>query len=163
MQITQSGSGGLAYGPEAKAAGEQGVVADTIHGPVATGDQTRQVQSNHYIEQAEGTVIFAEAGATVIMGEAPVAMHAVARESALGHYLRHVISHHHYLQLQGIRAGGKLVHIELDRIYIRLRTTQERRAQSAPEVEDEWLQQTAWLAPGESPIFLTPGCAPATP
>jgi formylglycine-generating enzyme required for sulfatase activity len=125
------------------------VTAQAIHGPVATGDQARQVQSNHYIEQSEGTVVFAEAGATVIVGEAPVAMQAVMRESTLGHYLRHVISHHRYLQLQGIRAGGKLVHIELDRIYIRLHTTQERRAAWSPEEEEAWLQQAAQLAPGE--------------
>lgn len=144
-ELQQSGSGGMAQGAGAKAGGAGSVVADQIHGPIATGDDTHQVQSGNYVEHAEGAVIFAAEGATVIMGKAPVAMSAVTRASNLGRYLQHLISHHRYLQLQGIRAGGKLVHIELDHIYIHLRTTQERRL----EVEEAWLDQTVRLAPGE--------------
>ncbi len=72
-------------------------------------------------------------------------MPAVDRVTALGRYLNLVISRNRYLQLQGIRSGGKLVHIELDRIYITLRTTRER------ELPDEslWLVEQQALAPGE--------------
>jgi hypothetical protein len=55
VQIMQSGSGGLAYGQGAKAAGERGVVADTINGPVATGDNARQIQSDNYVENQFNT------------------------------------------------------------------------------------------------------------
>lgn len=43
VYISQSGSGGLAYGAGAQAAGERGVVAHTIHGTVSTGDHARQI------------------------------------------------------------------------------------------------------------------------
>jgi hypothetical protein len=43
VQIIQSGSGGVAYGAGALAAGERSVVAHTIHGPVSTGDHARQI------------------------------------------------------------------------------------------------------------------------
>lgn len=57
----------------------------------------------------------------------------------------HAIAHNRYLQLQGIHAGGRLVHIELDQIYITLRTTQQRTVYD----EERWLTQEASLAPGE--------------
>jgi formylglycine-generating enzyme required for sulfatase activity/energy-coupling factor transporter ATP-binding protein EcfA2 len=95
---------------------------------------------------AEGaTVVFAKEGATVVIGEAPVAMTAVERESALGRYLHHVISRNRYLQLQGIRSGGRLVHIELDQIYVTLRATRQRLVQG----EEAWLEREVSLAPGE--------------
>jgi len=55
VQISQSSSGGLAYGPGAKAAGERGIVADTINGPVSTGDNARQIQTDSYIEHQTNT------------------------------------------------------------------------------------------------------------
>ncbi|MFN8444388.1 MAG: hypothetical protein U0175_26630 [Caldilineaceae bacterium] len=94
---------------------------------------------------AGGHVIFAETGATVVIGDAPVAMNPEMRNTALGRYLHHLISRNRYLQLQGIRSGGKLVHIELDRIYIRLRATQQRLVKA----EERWLSEEAGLAPGE--------------
>ncbi len=87
----------------------------------------------------------------------PVTMPAVDRASALGRFLNHVISRNRYLQLQGIRSGGKLVHIELDRIYITLRATRER------EIRDEshWLAEQQALAPGRaSPIARVHGGDP---
>jgi formylglycine-generating enzyme required for sulfatase activity len=92
-----------------------------------------------------GHVVIAEKGATVVIGEAPVAMTAVDRESALGRYLHHVISRNRYLQLQGIRSGGRLVHIELDRIFVTLRATRQR----VVEAEEAWLAERAAQAPGE--------------
>ncbi|MCP4687548.1 MAG: NACHT domain-containing protein, partial [Desulfobacterales bacterium] len=81
----------------------------------------------------------------IIDKDQPVEMPAVDQASALGRYLKHVISHNRYLQLQGIRSGGKLVHIELDRIYITLRTTREREIRD----ESQWLAEQQALAPGE--------------
>ena len=93
----------------------------------------------------QGNVVFAEEGATVVIGEAPVEMTAVERESALGRYLHHVISRNRYLQLQGIRSGGRLVHIELDQIYVTLRATRRR----VVDAEEAWLAHESALAPGE--------------
>ncbi len=92
-----------------------------------------------------GHVIIAKDGATVYAGEVPIAMSAVERASAMGRYLTHVISLNRYLQLQGIRSGGKLVHIELDRIYVRLRATRRQAA----EEKERWLAEELMLAPGE--------------
>jgi formylglycine-generating enzyme required for sulfatase activity/energy-coupling factor transporter ATP-binding protein EcfA2 len=107
---------------------------------------------------ASGPIIVAQEGATVVVGEAPVAVTAVDRESALGHYLRHVISRNRYLQLQGIRSGGRLVHIELEQIYVTLRATRQREARAVPDgvapdqvgYEEAWLEAEARLAPGEA-------------
>ncbi|MEN8166999.1 MAG: SUMF1/EgtB/PvdO family nonheme iron enzyme [Pseudomonadota bacterium] len=118
------GSGAMAQGKVAVASGNGGVSAGgNIH----------------------GSVIHAEKGATVVVGEAAIPMSAVDRKSALGRYLQYITSRNCYLQLQGIRSGGKLVNIELDRIYIRLRTTQQRLA----EEEEHWLATEADQAPGE--------------
>jgi hypothetical protein len=92
-----------------------------------------------------GHVILAEQGATVVIGEAPVTMTAVDRKSVLGRYLEHVIARNRYLQLQGIRSGDRVVNIELDRIYIRLRATQQRLVTD----EERWLTEEVALAPGE--------------
>jgi formylglycine-generating enzyme required for sulfatase activity/energy-coupling factor transporter ATP-binding protein EcfA2 len=97
--------------------------------------------------EAGGHVIINEGG-TIIVGagsEPPVKMTAIDRESALGRYLQHVISRNRYLQLQGIRSGGKLVSIELDQIYVALRATRERTVRE----EDAWLKAEAAFAPGE--------------
>ncbi|MEZ4770337.1 MAG: hypothetical protein R2844_18155 [Caldilineales bacterium] len=114
-----SGSGGSAQSGGI-AAGEEGVAAGQI----------------------AGHVVVAKEGATVVIGDAPVPMTAVDRESALGKYLQHVVSRNRYLQLQGIRSGGRLVHIELDRIYIKLRATRQR----VVTPDDDWLAREAALA-----------------
>jgi len=44
-----------------------------------------------------------------------------------------------------VRSGGRLVHIELEQIYITLRATQQRTVSA----EERWLAQEAQLAPGE--------------
>jgi hypothetical protein len=48
VQITQTGSGGLGWGSNAKVTGKRGVVTDTIHGPVSTGAHGHQVQIDTY-------------------------------------------------------------------------------------------------------------------
>ncbi len=134
---------------QAEMAKLQAQVAANERGAAVGGDlsQSKITTGDDNIE-AGGHVIHAEAGATVLIGstdELPVTMTAVDRETALGRYLHHVISHNRSLQLQGIRSGGKLVHIELDQIYIRLRATQQRLV----EAEERWLAEEAGLAPGE--------------
>ncbi|MCP4531359.1 MAG: hypothetical protein GY831_09030, partial [Delftia sp.] len=128
-QAEVSGSGAVAQQESVAATGGGVGVGGDVGGDVNTG----------------GTVIVAKDDATIVFGEAPVTMTAVQRESALGRYLHHVISRNRYLQLQGIRSGGKLVHIELDQIYVTLRATRRRVAQA----EEAWLQAEASLAPGE--------------
>jgi formylglycine-generating enzyme required for sulfatase activity/energy-coupling factor transporter ATP-binding protein EcfA2 len=123
------GSGAIAQGENSKAVGEKGVMAEgSVGGNVVTG-----------------TVVIASNGAKVVIGEQPVEMKPELRNKVLGRYLEHVIAQNRYLQLQGIRSGGKLVNIELEQIYISLRTTQQRSVQA----EDEWLRHEAGFAPGE--------------
>jgi formylglycine-generating enzyme required for sulfatase activity/energy-coupling factor transporter ATP-binding protein EcfA2 len=93
----------------------------------------------------ESIIVNAEKGARVAIGTEPVKMSSKLRATALGRYLEHIIAHNRYLQLQGIRSGGKLVNIELEHIYITLRTTQQRNIQA----EEEWLHEEAGMAPGE--------------
>jgi formylglycine-generating enzyme required for sulfatase activity/energy-coupling factor transporter ATP-binding protein EcfA2 len=108
-----------------------------IGGDVAGRDK---IEAGGHVIINEGGTVIVEAG-----GEPPVTLTAVDRESALGRYLAHVISRNRYLQLQGIRSGGKLVSIELDQIYVTLRATRERTV----SIEDEWLKAEAAFAPGE--------------
>ena len=92
-----------------------------------------------------GHVVVAGNGATIVIGEQPIPMTAVQRESALGRYLSHVISRNRYLQLQGIRSGGRLVNIELEHIYVTLKATRTRTL----EAEEAWLAEERQHAPGE--------------
>jgi len=92
------GDGAVAQGPGAVAAGAGGVAAETIQDSIVIpGDQNVAVRGNMFV---------AKEGGTIVINEPPVTMTAVDRKSALGRYLRHVISHNRYLQLQGIRSGG---------------------------------------------------------
>ena len=120
IEAELTGSGAIAQGNGAKAIGAGGMMVD-------------------------GNVIVVKEGGTVVFGEQPVEMNSQLRETALGRYLEHVIAHNRYLQLQGIRSGGKLVNIELEQIYVTLRTTQQHNAQT----EEDWLQEEADFAPGE--------------
>jgi formylglycine-generating enzyme required for sulfatase activity/energy-coupling factor transporter ATP-binding protein EcfA2 len=133
-----AGDDAIAQGQDSLAVGAQGVgVGRDSYGNVNTGREVRA---------AEGArVVYAEQGATVVIGDAPVTMTAVDRQSRLGRYLQHLISQNRYLQLQGIRSGGKQVNIELDRIYVTLRTT----GQQARRTELDWLEDETALAPGE--------------
>lgn len=116
-----SGAGAVAQGENAVAAGQDATVIQ------------------------HSTIVYAAAGARVVIGDQPVEMKAELRNKALGRYLEHIIAHNRYLQLQGIRSGGKLVNIELEHIYITLRTTQKRTLQA----EDAWLKYERENAPGE--------------
>lgn len=122
-RIAQSGSGAVA-----------------TDGGVAAGESGVAVGGN-----VQGPVIVAKEGATISIGEQPIPMTAVERESALGRYLHHIISRNRYLQLQGIRSGGRLVNIELEHIYITLKATRTRTL----EAEEAWLAEERHLAPGE--------------
>ncbi len=138
MSARLDGSGAVAQGPGSMAVGEKGVALGGVsHGDVNTGHQLSAEQG--------GQIIYAETGATIVIGEVPVPMTAVDRHSTLGRYLQHLISQNRYLQLQGIRSGGKLVNIELDRIYVTLRTSSQR----AQRAKVDWLANETALAPGE--------------
>lgn len=113
-------------------------------GAIAQGEGATAAGAGATVIQ-NSTVIVAADGARVVIGEEPVEMKASLRKTALGRYLEHIIAHNRYLQLQGIRSGGKLVNIELEQIYITLRTTQQRSIQA----EEEWLAEESHLAPGE--------------
>ena len=138
MNAQLVGGGAIAQGRDAIAVGAGGVgIARDHYGDINTGQE---------LTASEGAqIVYAERGATVVIGDAPVAMTAVDRQSALGCYLQHLISQNRYLQLQGIRSGGKLVNIELDRIYVTLRATR----QSGQRTEIDWLAGETALAPGE--------------
>lgn len=112
------------------AIGERGVNAGDVGGDLITGD---------YV------IVVKEGGTLAIGRKESEVMDAVDPKSPLGQYLDHIIAHNRYLQLQGIRSGGRLVHIELDHIYVSLRTTKQHIVSS----EEYWLKQEAALAPGE--------------
>jgi len=124
LEATLSGSGAIAQGEGSIAAGKKATV----------------------VKDAPGTIIVnAEQGARVVIGKEAVKMTREMRGSDLGRYLEYVIAHNRYLQLQGIRSGGKLVSIELEEIYVRLRAVRQRTVQA----EERLLAQEASLAPGE--------------
>jgi formylglycine-generating enzyme required for sulfatase activity/energy-coupling factor transporter ATP-binding protein EcfA2 len=126
------GSGAVAQGDGSTAVGERGInVGQSVGGDAVSGTKV---------------VVNVESGATFVIGnDAPEPMSDVDRHSALGRYLQHLIAHNRYLQLQGIRSGGRLVHIELEQIYVTLRATRQRTVQA----EERWLAHEATLAPGE--------------
>ncbi len=133
-----AGAGAIAQGKNSLSAAMQGVGID--------GDNPGSVNTGRQLAAEEGAqIIYAEQGATVVIGEAPVTMTTVDSKSYLGQYLQRLISQNRYLQLQGIRSGGKLVNIELDRIYVTLRTTR----QQTQRIEADWLAHESALAPGE--------------
>lgn len=139
LQAQLSGSGTIVQGADNVTASTSAIaVGGDVQGPAITGNENISA-GGHVIINEGGTVII-ESG-----NDPPVKMTAIDRESALGRYLQHVISRNRYLQLQGIRSGGKLVSIELDQIYVTLRATRER----AIREEDEWLKAEAAFAPGE--------------
>ncbi len=63
----------------------------------------------------------------------------------LQRYAQHLIAHNQYLPQQGIHAGGKPVTIELEKIFITLRTLRERTVR----VGEDGLDEEAGRAPGE--------------
>ncbi|MCA9985991.1 MAG: SUMF1/EgtB/PvdO family nonheme iron enzyme, partial [Anaerolineales bacterium] len=126
------GSGAIAQGEGATAVGKRGVLVDgDVGGDVIPGQKL---------------VVTVHEGGTLVWhneqgSEEPVIDHQTTRDR----YLAHVIAHNRYLQLQGVRSGGRLVHIELEQIYITLRATQQRTVLA----EERWLAEEKGLAPGE--------------
>src|SRR5215510_3059879 len=125
---------------EARGISQSGSGAVATNGGTAAGESGTAIGGN-----VGGPVVVAGAGATIVIGEQPISMTAVQRESALGRYLSHVISRNRYLQLQGIRSGGRLVNIELEHIYVTLKATRTRSL----ETEEAWLAEKRQQAPGE--------------
>ena len=139
LEAQLAGSGAIAQGEGALAVGEDGVgvQGDVTDNAFIQGDQNQVIK--------DSTVIFTGDGAKVVIGEQPVEMKAKLRKTNLGRYLEYIVAHNRYLQLQGIRSGGKLVNIELEQIYVRLRTSQQRTLQA----EEEMLDAEVAFAPGE--------------
>jgi hypothetical protein len=77
MSADVAGGGAIAQGPGAQAVGAQGVGIGRDHqGRINTGQE---------VAAAEGAqIVYAEQGATVVIGDAPVPMTAVDRRSTLG-------------------------------------------------------------------------------
>ena len=117
----------IAQGEGATALAEKSIRAENIGGHAVSGN-----------------LVIAESGATIVLPDEKIPM-KVDTESALGRYLTHVIARNRYLELQGIRSGGKLVNIELEKIYITLRATQKRTITA----EETWLKYERDLAPGQ--------------
>ena len=137
-RASQSGDGATAQGDGADAAGKQAVIV--------RGDSSAPITTSPQLSAGEGAqIIYAEEGATIVIGDAQIPMRTVDQKTELGKYLRYVISQNRYLQLQGIRSGGKLVNIELDRIYITLRAA----PQGIHEDDLAWLAVERGFAPGE--------------
>ncbi len=87
--------------------------------------------------------------------EQPATTPAVRPASPLGRYLTHVISRCRHLQLRGIRSSGRMLHLDLDRIYITLRGAPGREDRD----EGQWLAEQSDLAPGETRRAGGPGAA----
>ena len=114
-----------------KRSGERGVLVDgDVGGDVISGQKT---------------IVTVEEGATVVFAAGGETGTPFDRGTALSRYLAHVTAHNRYLQLQGVRSGGRLVHIELEQIYVTLRATQQRTLSA----EEQWLAAEVNMAPGE--------------
>ena len=143
------GDGAIALGQDALAVGVGGTsIRGGVSGIFTQGD------ANQFFQNSNVTIVVTPEGPKEFIGGQPVEMTAVKRESALGRYLEHIIAHNRYLQLQGIRSGGKLVNIELEQIYITLKASQRANPgsntqQHASQTEMEWLREEAGFAPGE--------------
>ncbi len=117
--------------------------------PKVGGSVSNDVGGSREEVDGDGNIVIAREGATVVIGESPQPLTEVDRESALGRYLGHVLARNRYLQLQGIRTGGRLVNIEVERIHMRLRGTQRRLIGR----RDDWLWEEAQVG------FREPGMA----
>jgi formylglycine-generating enzyme required for sulfatase activity len=122
-----TGSGAVAQGPGAKAAGEGGVVADAVHGTVITGDQSKVIQAETYVERQE------------------IVDPALAREDqSRQRYLKRLYHQCNALPL-GAMGGdeGTGEEVALDQVYVALNTrtqvsvAQEEKMQRPPGREEQ--------------------------
>ncbi len=127
----------VAQGPDAKAISGDGVIAE---------DGAIVVKLENVGDNANIQIVAGKDGWQERDLEDPGDMSAVEKGSLEERYLAYVIQHNRYLRLQGIRSGGRNVHIELDQIYVTLRmqTKQERPAEN----QRSWLGMEAELGPG---------------
>jgi len=145
VERVKTGGGAVVFGDVHTSGGDFIGRDKVVQGDEVRGDNVLHDKINSQINAGSGSVVITAQGSTIIVGDAPVTMTAVDRQSALGRYLQHVISRNRYLQLQGIHSRGRLVQIELDQVYIKLRATRQRLL----ETEEHWLAAEAGLAPGE--------------
>jgi len=118
-------------------------------GAIAQGENAKAVGDHGLLIESGGHTVIAGSGANVVIEGPSTKTERVDFKSVLDRYLGHIIALNRYLQLQGIRSGGRIVHIELDQIYITLRTTQRRTRDG----EDIWLEKQSSMAPGELSKF----------
>jgi formylglycine-generating enzyme required for sulfatase activity len=135
----------VAQGDGSTALAENAALIQTEGGSAVAGDVNAEQDAVMGNKITAKTVIVSPEGTKVFVGEQPIEITAVDRESILAKYLTHLIVRNRYLQLQGIRSGGKLVNIELEEIYITLRASQQRSVAA----HESWLATEAALAPGE--------------
>jgi hypothetical protein len=117
--VLVTGDGAIAQGPDAIGVGRQSVVIK--------GDNFSPINTGVQITAADGgQAVHIGSVGTLVMPGSPIPTTSAVRQNTLVHYLQHLLRQNRYLQLQGIRSGGKQVNIELDRIYITLRATHQR-------------------------------------
>ncbi len=95
------------------------------------------------IEHGQGVAI--GDGSRVESRESQVAA-VLDDETALTHYLRHVVEANRHLQLQGIRSAGQLVSIDLEEIYVTLTATERRTVAE----EQAWIEAMGGLTLDEA-------------
>lgn len=112
------GSGAIAQGEKAKAAGERGVVADEVRGQVITGDENRAVQAGAYVEHLEIRVADPNHLWQAIRRRPPPQELAQATER----YLAHLIDRYRYLDFKGMGASERVpLRLSLVRMYVPLK------------------------------------------
>jgi hypothetical protein len=89
INVQLNGSGAIAHGHDALAVGAQGMAIE--------GNNFGNLNTGTQLTAAPGAqVVYAEKGATVVIGDAPVTMTAVDRQTTLGRYLQHLISQNRF-------------------------------------------------------------------
>lgn len=107
FEATLGGSGAIAQGPGAKAASERGVAANHIEAPVVTGDDSRAIQAEQYVEQQ-------------VVVQAPAEVQAVRAE---GPYLKRLYQRCNVLPLAALGGEeGVGDEVTLEQVYVDLNT-----------------------------------------
>lgn len=108
ITVTQTGSGAVAVGDKARAVGEGGVMADTIHGDVITGANARKIQAGTYVENqnVEKQSVFDQSGQKVYGAQSNIAGNVTVGGDFVG---RDKITHGdtiHGDKVRGDKVGG---------------------------------------------------------
>ncbi len=143
---TAVGAGAAYVGRSVNTGGGAAVMGSVETGGDFTGRDAWSIKGEGNVQAQEGAmVVIAKEGARVVIGAEAIPTPAVRHNEALRQYLRHVIAGNRYLELRGIRSGGRVVNIQLDEIYISLKAVRKRAARP----EEDWLRTQEKFAPGE--------------